>query len=353
MRRFLPLALPLLLPACNAGAPVPEPTASPVAAPMPPTDTAARPRPLPLKTFGDWAAGCDNGATCQAGSLVPEEGNPPALTLSIERAAGPDGSVTIRLRGEAPALPLTAQVDGEAVARGGTTHDDTTELTGEPALALARTLANGSTVTIVDAAGRTLATLPLKGAAAALRWIDAQQGRDGTTGALIARGPRPDTRPAPALPNVRALVIRGESALLDPLLVTQMRAATKCDTDDLPDATTKPLGNGQTLAIVPCTVGAYNVLSALSVVTRGAAVPATFDAPPAGDAPDEQSLVFNAVFTDGILTADARARGLGDCGVRQRYAWDGSRFRLIEQREMEQCRGNIDYIRTWTARLIR
>lgn len=352
MRRFLPLALPLLLPACNADAPTPGPTPSPTASPAPLTDTATPPRPLPLKTFGDWAVGCDNGATCQAGSLAPEDGEPPALTLSIERAAGPDAGLTIRLRGNAPALPLTFAVDGEAVARGGTAQDDWTALRGEPALALTRKLANGRAITVADASGKTIATLSLTGAAAALRWIDAQQGRDGTIGALAASGKRPDTRPAPALPVVRAPVVRGEAALLDPLLVTRMRETAKCDADDLPPATTKPLGS-RTLAIIPCTVGAYNVLSALFVVERGAAVPATFDAPPAGDAPDEQALVFNAAFADGILTADARGRGLGDCGTTQRYAWDGTRFRLIEQRDMTECRGNIDYIRTWTVRLVR
>ncbi|KQM39015.1 DUF1176 domain-containing protein [Sphingomonas sp. Leaf10] len=353
MRRFLPLALPLLLPACNDEAPAPEPTPSATASPAPLTDSATPPKPLPLKTFGDWAAGCDNGATCQAGSLVPDDSEPPALTLSIERASGPDAGVTLRLRGPSPALPLTFAVDGEAVARGGKPHGDWTELSGEPALAVTRKLANGRTITIADAGGKTVATLPLTGAAAALRWIDAQQGRGGTTGALVALGKRPDTRPAAALPVVFAPTIRGEAALLDPLLITNMRQTATCDADDLPDVSTKPLGNGRTLAIVPCTVGAYNVLSALFVVTRGAAVPATFDAPPAGDAPDEQTLVFNAGFADGILTADARGRGLGDCGTTQRYAWDGKRFRLIEQRQMDECRGNIDYIRIWTVRLVR
>ncbi|MGN7158299.1 DUF1176 domain-containing protein [Sphingomonas sp. SAFR-052] len=352
MRRFLPLALPLLLPACNAEAPAPEPTPSATTSPAPLTDSATPPKPLPLKTFGDWAAGCDNGATCQAGSLVPDDGEPPALTLSIERAAGPDTGVTLHLRGPAPSLPLTFAVDGEAVARGGKPHGDWTELSAEPALAVTRSLANGRTITIADAGGNPVTTLSLKGAAAALRWIDAQQGRDGTTGALVALGKRPDTRPAPALPIVRAPVIRGEAALLDPLLVTRMRETATCDTDDLPEVTTKPLGS-RTLAIVPCAVGAYNVLSALFVIERGEAVPATFDAPPAGDAPGDLPLVFNAGFADGILTADARGRGLADCGTTQRYAWDGKRFRLIEQRDMTECRGNIDYIRTWAARLVR
>lgn len=359
MRRILPLALPLTLLACNGSAPQPgenaaTPAPTPSASASPLADTGTVPRPTDLHSFGNWVAGCDNGATCQAGSLAPEEGDPPALMLSLERAAGPEGAVTIRVRGvDLPSLPLTASIDGDAVARGGTAGDDAVTLSGAPALALAQRMAQGRTLTIADAAGAKAATLSLTGAAAALRWIDAQQGRDGTVGALVAKGTRPDTRPAPALPVVRAPVIRGEAALLDPLLITLMRAKADCSGDDLPDVTTKPLGGGRTLAIVPCEMGAYNLLSALFVVERGEATLAPFAAAPGGDTGSDTPLVFNAAVADGILDTNALGRGLGDCGVRQRYAWDGSRFRLIEQRVMDDCRGNADFIRTWVARLIR
>lgn len=353
MRRFLSFALPLTLLACNGASAPPAPQPSALPTPVTPVaDTATPPRPLPLTQFGDWAVGCDNGGTCQAGSLMPEEGDAPALTLSIERGPGPDAPVALRLRSQATiALPLTAQVDGEAVVRGGTQQDEAIALTGASALALAARLASGRTLTLIDAKGETVTTLPLTGASAALRWIDDRQGRVGTTGAIVARGTKPDTRPAPPLPIVRAATIRGEAALLDPLLITRMREMAECDDDDLPDVTTRTLDGPRTLAIVPCAEGAYNVLSALFVIERGAAVPVSFDTPVAGDS--DGDLVYNATFDDGILDTFAKGRGLGDCGVVQRYAWDGTRFRLIEQRVMDECRGNPDFIRTWTARVVR
>jgi hypothetical protein len=353
MRRFLSFALPLTLLACNGASEPPASRPSTVPTPVTPvTDTATPPRPLPLTQFGDWTVGCDNGGTCQAGSLMPEEGDAPALTLSIERGPGPDAPVALRLRSQATiALPLTAQVDGEAVARGGTQQDDAISLTGAPALALAAKLAAGRTLTLIDARGATVMPLPLTGASAALRWIDDRQGRVGTTGAIVARGTKPDTRPAPPLPIVRVATIRGEAALLDPLLITRMRELAECDDDDLPDVTTKTLDGPRTLAIVPCAQGAYNVLSALFVIERGAAVPVSFDTPVAGDS--DGDLAYNATFEDGILDTFAKGRGLGDCGVMQRYAWDGARFRLIEERVMDECRGNPDFIRTWTARVVR
>jgi len=354
MRRFLPFALSLTLFACNGASepPAPQPSASPTPSPTPVTDTATPPRPLPLTRFGDWAVGCDNGGTCQAGSLIPEAGDAPALTLSIDRGPGPNAPVAIRLRSrDMIALPLTAQVDGEAVVRGGTPQDGTIALTGAPAMALAAKLASGRTLTLIDAKGQTVTSLPLAGASAALRWIDDQQGRVGTTGAIVARGTRPDTRPAPPLPVVRVATIRGEAALLDPLLITRMRELAKCDGDQLPDVTTKTLDGPRTLAIVPCAEGAYNVLSALFVIERGDAVPVSFDTPVAGDS--DGDLAYNATFEDGILDTFAKGRGLGDCGVTQRFAWDGTRFRLIEERVMDECRGNPDFIRTWTTRVIR
>ncbi len=311
------------------------------------------PAPTKLRTFGNWAAGCDNGGLCQAGALMTDDASAPPVLLSIRRAAGPEGTITVRFQidGDPPVqLPLVFAVDGRTIGRGGM------ELTEDAAATLVAELVKGRTLAIAAGSGQLVGTVSLTGAAAALRWIDAEQGRVGTTGAIVARGNDADTRPAPTLPIVRAATIRGEAALIDPQLVTTMRRTAGCDGDGsgLPDQDSSPLGDGRTLAIVPCRVGAYNVASAVFVVENGAATPAQFDAPSAmpGDVPAVQQVV-NARFEDGVLTSNAKGRGLGDCGVRQRFAWDGTRFRLIEQEEMGECRGSIDYIRTWSARLVR
>ena len=52
----------------------------------------------------------------------------------------------------------------------------------------------------------------------------------------------------------------------------------------------------------------------------------------------------------GQLMSYAKGRGLGDCGSSQSYVWDGSTFRLIEMRMMNQCRGAWDWIPLWRAR---
>ncbi|KQM97661.1 DUF1176 domain-containing protein [Sphingomonas sp. Leaf25] len=364
MRALLSLLLALPLLACGGstdrdpggnGA-TPAPAAS---SPATVADSRTAPAPGGLKTFTDWTVGCDNGATCQANALMNEDAPAPPVLLSIERAAGPDGAIRVRVQSEGePRLPLTITVDDVAVVRGGARAGEFTQWTGAPAATIARVIAGGRSAAITGGDGRAIGTLSLTGASAALRWADAQQGRAGTTGALVAKGNRPDDRAAPALSVVLAPTIRGEAALLDPQLVKAMRLNAKCEGEDLPDVTTKALGGGRTLALVPCLTGAYNIVTAVFVVAAGKAVPAAFDTPTVFDGESlglaaNVPFLINVDFTDDVLSSDAKGRGLGDCGIGQRFAWDGARFRLIERREMEECRGSIDFIRTWTVQVVR
>ena len=91
-----------------------------------------------------------------------------------------------------------------------------------------------------------------------------------------------------------------------------------------------------------------------SKVRDGKFEPAKFDAPSGISA--EGASVQNVVdgsFENGVLTSFARGRGLGDCGIRQQFVWDGARLRLSRQSEMGECRGNPDYITTWRADVVR
>jgi rhodanese-related sulfurtransferase len=54
-----------------------------------------------VKIFGDWAVGCDNGASCEMTSLLPEgeEGNAAYqdIFVSVGRAPGAAGAITVLL----------------------------------------------------------------------------------------------------------------------------------------------------------------------------------------------------------------------------------------------------------------
>jgi hypothetical protein len=111
--------------------------------------------------------------------------------------------------------------------------------------------------------------------------------------------------------------------------------------------------------LLACGAGAYNVSYVpLVVPAKGgvaAARPPAFDAAEPWWEGEGKPMLINAGFDPalGQLSSFAKARGIGDCGTGRDYVWDGARFRLIGQEEMNECRGSRDYIRTWRAEVVR
>ncbi len=371
MMRIALLAAPaLVLAACsvttapdNAEAPAPAPGATPGAAasptetpaPAPTPVAAAAAKPVEPRTFGDWAVGCDNTALCTMASLGVEGTVPDGVTMQILRQPGPEGAFDLAFdepAEERAVAPTAVEIDGRRLPL--------SALNGAPAAAIVRAMVDAGSLVAIRPTGR--ATISLKGAAAALRWIDAQQGRAGTVTAAVATGPKPasavpERRPAPV---VRALVATGVAAKPTRAQLAAMQKQAGCE---LPDgAVFQPeahaLGGGATLVLLPCFAGAYNLSSALYVLRDGTFTVARTDAPtgfgPTGAADlDKVASVVNGTWKDGELTSYAKGRGLGDCGVSQTMVWDGTRFRLTEQAEMGECRGNPNYITTWRTQVVR
>jgi hypothetical protein len=333
--------------------PIPTPP-QPAPQPTPATDSHAPPKPGTLKTFTDWTAGCDNTLRCTLGSLLPDQSTgEDNVTLNLVSEPGPVAngggkmSLAIETRNDQAATkrpPASFAVDGKAIAL----HD---------AAALAAAIANAQSLKILDANGATLATLSLKGAAAALRYIDAQQGRAGSTDAIVAKGPAPSHAPTPAVPIIAAIAPSGGAAKLTPAQIATMRKRGSCDLEGQ-SPTTHALGGGKSLVILPCSTGAYNLIGALFIVDGAKITPAQLDAPSGfeetgADSGTPVKSVINGTFENGILTSYAKGRGIGDCGSRQSFVWDATRFRLSHQADMGECRGNIDYITTWRAKVVR
>jgi hypothetical protein len=346
------VVLPLL--ACSPSQPAPQPKAEPLPRieprpistppqpapqPTPATDSHAPPKLGTLKTFTDWTAGCDNTLRCTLGSLLPDQSTgEDNVTLNLVREPGPNDQAATKRP------PASIAVDGKAIAL----HD---------AAALAAAIANAQSLKILDANDGTLATLSLKGAAAALRYIDAQQGRAGSIDAIVAKGPAPSRAPTPPLPVIAAITQSGAPAKLTPAQIATMRKRATCDLEGFA-AEVHALGGGKSLVILPCSTGAYNLIGALFIVDGAKITPAQLDAPSGFDATGASSgtpvkSVINGTFENGVLTSYAKGRGLGDCGSRQSFVWDATRFRLSHQADMGECRGNIDYITTWRAKVVR
>ncbi len=321
-------------------------------------------QPAKLQTYKDWIVGCDNVRVCQANALEPEGNSDDYLELAINRGAMPHDSASLSVT-----LPDAAQtgarysikVDGAnaviftAKSKGGASLP----LTG----ALLAAMRNGERLTLLDAAGKKLGEVSLAGLAAALRYVDDQQKRVGTVGALRASGAKPDaeTPPPPAYP----VIVTPAPSSKPPRTISVAVATRLIGEDsavcDYAHGKVKPrayrLDATHSLALVdtPCGNGAYNFFTSVYVVDDAGGVrPARFDLPPGMS---ERSTGGTGDLTNGDWDPKARrlssfekGRGLGDCGTTETYAWDGGRFRLVEQDEMDECRGSVDFIRTWIAR---
>lgn len=310
--------------------------------------------PRELKTFKDWTVGCDNGRSCRAVSLVDEAGPVDGVleyaSLVVERGGAGNDMPRVLLRNDVAAVAIS--IDGVRYPlerRGGLD-----EVVGAP-LKVVAAVANAKQLLALGAGDTPVAVMLSAGASAALRFIDDQQKRAGTTTALVARGPGTRVPAPPALPVIKVPpASSAPPAKVKPADTASFTGDNDCDADP---ATFAPelarLDATHTLVVVPslCGNGAYNFFSTVLIVDNAGKVGvASFDAPTGMGGEDDGSVV-NVSYDPKSrqLSTFAKGRGIGDCGTQQDFAWDGKGFCLVEQREMGECRGAIDSITTWRA----
>ena len=322
---------------------------------------AQAPRPEELKVYGDWIVGCDNGRACQAVGLVPEDWPDNAATIVLRRGpeAGAVPEISFDLDGsEAVAL----EADGKRLKARLIASDAKVAPADVPEVIGA--IRSAKQLKILGATGAPVGTVSLKGASAALLYMDDRQLRVGTVTAVVRPGIRPASAvPAPpALPVVRAVPLtRAPPIAVGSARINALRKQRGCTIGEVggPDsAEVYPLSASQSLILLACGSGAYNVTHVPLVATRrGRAIDiaiAPFDANP-GWWEDGKPFLINADWdpAGGLLGSFTKGRGLGDCGTSSSYAWDGRRFRLVEESTMGECRGSVAYITVWRAKVVR
>ena len=335
-------------------------------------------QPAELKVFSDWIVGCDNGKACHATSLdgnsydsTDKFGNVENVTygdgdvaVSIERAAGGRGPIGVdifmvsELKGSTRPDPASITIDGKPAPFPFTMRDGKMIFANGADRAVVTALMEGSSLELFDKGGMPAGSASLMGLTAALRYMDEQQGRLGTVTAFVEKGTKPEgavPRP-PALPIVKEPIGSSKpERILSAVPAQKERQFYPCRTPE-PFMQKKEieyyrLDTALTLALLPafCGTGAYNAsVKAILIDERGKILPAKFEFPVDAEAPD---LLINSWWDrkNRTLSSYQKARGLGDCGERQTYAWDGKQFRLIEAKAMSECRGSLDYITTWRA----
>ncbi|WP_294233305.1 DUF1176 domain-containing protein [uncultured Sphingomonas sp.] len=321
-----------------------------------PAAAAAPDTPVPAKSklFRDWIVACDNGGACEAASLSPEEGALQDAGLLVRRAA--DGTLAVKIADmTGKAQRATVRIDGRAVATAALPHQAEAWVRGAPAEALVAAMARGHRAAILTPEAKPVS---LNGAAAAFRYMDERQRRAGSRSALVAKGSARYRRAAPVLPVVRILTPPpGAAPAIPSAALNDMRRRLDClnSLGSPVSAEAYRLDRRSTLVLLSCGAGAYNYLVKPLIWRDGRLSPARFDyAIPFADGPEPGgavTLVNSEWSQDGRLSSWGKGRGLGDCGDRQSFGWDGERFRLLEAASMTECRGAIDTLPVWRTRV--
>jgi len=340
-------------------------TESPAAGIETQSGPAVRPE---TRSFRDWYASCDNGNRCFAYTGTDTGG-----WLMVRQDAGPDAKPDILVGGppfadETADGDLSLTIDGQR-QRPGKVRGDTQSYAvpaGDVPDTL-RHLASARTLSVGTGEGETV--LATAGASAALLWIDERQGRLDTTTALIRRGDGPASAvpPAPALPRVVAAIPveqrefanasdpgeqGAEANLILPAAIEALPEVKQCRTDTafsvyLQRAVLAARLTPDTeLWGVPCDAGAYNALYDFYLAGPNGTNPRKAEFPSweprertEGDIGGDG--LVNPVFDAGSNTLRhfMRARGIGDCGTVQTWAWTGTAFVMIEEISMGNCWG--------------
>ena len=327
---------------------------------------AAVPQPSEVRTFQDWTVACDNGLRCEAVALMPSDsqGDPDWeawITLMLRRGAHPTDRPVLILQG-LERTPTTLLADGRSISARFTHVDDGFVVRADEAT-LIEAVRYARVLEVRGADNASLGRISLAGASAAMLYMDERQRRLDTVTAMVRRGARPASAvPAPpAVPQVRIAAPPTDRPLaVEAAALAAIRNRLECTEFDVrgDDAIeTFQIATGRTLVLIPCGSGAYNFSSVPVIAQRQSGRVTTAIAPfdsQWGLQSEGHPLLTNADWDpqQRRLSEYSKGRGLGDCGTRADYAWDGTRFRLIHQEEMEECRGSLYYVTTYRAETV-
>lgn len=313
-----------------------------------PLCAAAAPKPGIHFTHHDWEVACDNTRTCRAAGYNADDSEL-AISVLLTRKAGPNQPVTGELAighygdDEAALRPLrlTLRINGRSAGQVTVGRErDPVALSAQQVAALVAALRGSSAIELVDAQEKWI--LSGRGASAVLLKMDDAQGRVGTRGALLKPGPRDEAAVLPALPlpvivaaPVPQQQISGNApppARVATLRTTLLASMDKDECDAMQEAGDKldlsfdRLSQTQLIVSAPCANGAYNASRSFWIVDTALAQAPKWISSEASD------------YADGVLSAQYKGRGLGDCWSSEQWVWDGKEFVHSAASTTGQCK---------------
>ena len=300
----------------------------------------------------DWELACDNTRTCRAAGYHNDR-EELGVSILLTRKAGPNelvaGQLMIGQYGENSTLDslpsvfnLSLRINEESVGQVTISKNSlAASLTSKQVGALLPALARNSRIELTT--GDVIWVLSDKGAAAVLLKMDEFQGRIGTPGALVKKGPKDESAALPSMPVPIVIAASLPKPLPDDQLFAKKYSSalteaihTTLKEDDCPrlteakgerpELTATRLDNTKILISAQCWMGAYNIGYGFWVVNSS---------------PPYQPILVTTSgsdHSDGIISASHKGRGLGDCWSSEAWTWDGKQFVHTEESSTGMCK---------------
>lgn len=326
--------------------------------------------------FDTWTTDCINTGVCYASSLNRNQSAwvevrivrdwqadaPPLVRLTTNIALPATGDLRIDVDGQTiETLPIeqlreiqptvTPPAGFSPVGGEGFWYP-----TGASTRTLLQALQDGWQLTVHlptadEAAQEVVVTVPLKGITSALRWLDDRQERTGTVAAFVDPGTEPATDAPHALP-----VLGPEE--LPPQVSAIWNANRLCSAIDPAiftglSAVRIPLGSdGRALYLIPCGAPTAFNSAYVTILARGdgSARPIHF-ARMSENGPLATDLIYNAqwVPADQQLISYFKGSAVGECGLWNRWHWNGTALVLLEEAVRKTCDGQRPDLSSWST----
>ncbi|QFT30824.1 hypothetical protein FIV00_10075 [Labrenzia sp. THAF82] len=225
--------------------------------------------------------------------------------------------------------------------------------TGPATVTLLEAMRSGRELTIqlpsVGDADPVAVPVPLQGLKASLLWLDNRQDRTGTVAAIISKGDEPAKDAPHAVPVVSADQLPPEVAAvwsanrlcseIDPTIFASLNAVRV------------PLEDTSSLYIIPC--GAPTAINSPYVAVlsgKDGAARQVHVARMSEKGPIASDLIYNArwIPADQQLISYFKGSGVGECGLWNRWSWNGTGLVLLEEATRKTCDGTPPDLSNWS-----
>ncbi|WP_428647712.1 DUF1176 domain-containing protein [Roseibium sp.] len=327
-----------------------------------------------LPGFDTWTVDCGNTGVCFASSLTRAQSVwvdvrivrdwqaevPPLVRVTTNTELPKDGTLQFEVDGKTiEALPLeqlremqpavTAPAGFRPLGGEGFWYP-----TGPATAALLEAMQKGRELTVrlpaVNGGDPVAVPVSLQGLKSSLLWLDNRQNRTGTVSAIVS----PGTETAKDAPHALPLVSADQ---LPPEVAAIWSANRLCSEIDpaifaSQNAVRVPLADGASLYIIPCGApSAYNSPYVTVLAGKDGAARQVHVARMSEKGPMATDLIYNArwVPAEMELISYFKGSGIGECGLWNRWSWNGTGLVLLEEAARKTCDGTAPDLSNWSS----